>query len=288
MAGRKDKNTVDYFPHYCVSGKTMFILESKYGNDGYAVWFKILELLGSSENHYIDCRKIEDVEYLIAKMRVDEAVFYAIVQTLVKSGAIHDELWDNRIIWSYNFINGIQDAYKRRSVECMHFFDLCKHLYIKCKHKYDNCGVIVDTNTHTILYDSKVDDTIQKETIENDVDMIYKAYPTKCPIKQTSTGKSKADKDKIKSILRKMQASDLLTIIELYVSDCTKNRVYMKNFKTFLNNIPDIDEAENITPTKSRMYSYMIPEIGEKIGTEAEYEADRIIYGNHCQFNMYK
>ena len=32
MAGRKDKNVVDYFPHYCISGKTLFIIENKYGN----------------------------------------------------------------------------------------------------------------------------------------------------------------------------------------------------------------------------------------------------------------
>jgi len=37
MAGRKDKHTVEYFPHYCSGKKTVFILERKYGNDGYAV-----------------------------------------------------------------------------------------------------------------------------------------------------------------------------------------------------------------------------------------------------------
>ena len=32
QTGRKDKNTVDYFPHYCIQGKTMFIIENKYNH----------------------------------------------------------------------------------------------------------------------------------------------------------------------------------------------------------------------------------------------------------------
>jgi hypothetical protein len=70
MAGRKDKNTIDYFPHFVNHGKTLFIIESKFGNDGYAAWFKILEMLGKSDNHFIDCRKDEDWEYMSAKIKL--------------------------------------------------------------------------------------------------------------------------------------------------------------------------------------------------------------------------
>ena len=51
---RPKKAIVDYFPHFVSHGKTMFTIEMKYGNDGYAFWFKLLEILGSTENHYID------------------------------------------------------------------------------------------------------------------------------------------------------------------------------------------------------------------------------------------
>ena len=43
---RPRKQTVDYFPHYCKCGRTIFILENRFGNDGYAFWFKLLEILG--------------------------------------------------------------------------------------------------------------------------------------------------------------------------------------------------------------------------------------------------
>jgi hypothetical protein len=74
------------------------------------------------------------------------------------------------------------------------------------------------------------------------IDKIYSAYPTQCPIRKTSTGKSTKDKEKIKSLLNSIQEDKLLAIINSYVQDCKKNNIYIKNFKTFLNNIPDIDE----------------------------------------------
>jgi len=46
---RPNKQGVDYFPHFVNHGKTMFILEEKFGNNGYAFWFKLLELLGKEE-----------------------------------------------------------------------------------------------------------------------------------------------------------------------------------------------------------------------------------------------
>lgn len=141
MAGRKDKNTVDYFPHYCLSGKTIFILENKFGNDGYAVWFKILELLGSSENHYIDCRDSANWEYLQAKMRVCSDRLSEILDTLSNLCAIDSAMWGEKIIWSENFIKNIEDAYIRRKTTCMSLDDLCEHLSIKCLHKYDSDGI---------------------------------------------------------------------------------------------------------------------------------------------------
>ena len=164
MAGRKDKNTVDYFPHYCKSGKTLFIIENKFGNDGYAVWFKILELLGSNDNHYINCNDLSNWEFLQAQMRVSESKLIDILNCLSNLDAIHKELWENKIIWSSNFIKNINDAYLRRKTQCMNFYDLCTHLTIKCKHKYNKIGIIEHINTQSKVKESKV-----KEIKENKI-----------------------------------------------------------------------------------------------------------------------
>jgi len=67
---RPRKNTVDYFPHLCRHGETIFILEERYGNDGYAAWFKLLEKLADTDNHFIDLNNPATAEYLRSKIRI--------------------------------------------------------------------------------------------------------------------------------------------------------------------------------------------------------------------------
>jgi hypothetical protein len=147
MSGRRDKNIVDFFSHQCESGKTMFILESKYGHKGYAVWFKTLELLGRTENHYFDCRSPEEMEYLSALMKVSEDELIAIYDTCAKLNAIHSELWENRIIWSLNFVKGLTDVYRRRGRGCMDFLQICQLLAVNLRKKYGKNGISDDTNS---------------------------------------------------------------------------------------------------------------------------------------------
>jgi uncharacterized phage protein (TIGR02220 family) len=109
------KKTVDYFPHTTKHGQTMFIIENKYGNDGYSFWFKLLEILGSTEGHYIDISKIDVYEFLLAKTRISDTLCQQILQTLVNLEAIDPELYQVKIIWCQKFINGIADAYSRRT-----------------------------------------------------------------------------------------------------------------------------------------------------------------------------
>ncbi|MGK0841011.1 hypothetical protein ACRE5W_28210, partial [Klebsiella pneumoniae] len=71
---RPKKQTVDYFPHYVNSGKTLFILEKRYENNGYAFWFKVLELLGSTNGHIIDSRNPDEWEFLLAKTLVSDSL----------------------------------------------------------------------------------------------------------------------------------------------------------------------------------------------------------------------
>ncbi len=114
---RPKKNNVDYFPHQCVSGKTIFILEQKHGNDGYAFWFKLLEILGTKPGHFIDLNKIEELEFLQAKTRASEVSTVEILTTLSNLQAIDSELWGQKIVWCQNFVDGISDVYVNRRVE---------------------------------------------------------------------------------------------------------------------------------------------------------------------------
>lgn len=113
---RPRKQTVDYFPHTCNHGQTMFIIEQRYGNDGYAFWFKLLELLGNSEGHFLDCNKPATWNYLAAKTLVPKEKAEEILTLLSELEAIDKELWEGKIIWSDNFLKGLAFAYRNREV----------------------------------------------------------------------------------------------------------------------------------------------------------------------------
>jgi len=114
---RPAKQTVDYFPHRCTSGKTMFILETRFGDKGYSFWFKLLELLGNTEGHAYHYKNGQNRQYLNAYTRTEEDQAKEILNLLSDLEAIDKDLWQNdQIIWSDNFIKGISDAYRNRTV----------------------------------------------------------------------------------------------------------------------------------------------------------------------------
>ncbi len=156
MAGRNAQNTVEYFPHYISSGKKMFFIEQKYGNDGYSFWYKLLEGLASTEYHFLDLQDDSEVMFLSAKCRVSEDVLLSILDDLAIFGEIDKELWKERIVWSEKFVKSIQDAYSRRVNKCMQKKDLCRHLLQLCRLKYDLCSEKVNINTQSKVKYSKV------------------------------------------------------------------------------------------------------------------------------------
>lgn len=150
---RPKKQTVDYFPHQCNHGKTIFILEQKYGNDGYAFWFKLLEMLGNSKGHYIQLENVADWEFLQAKTHLDKDKCCEILNLLANLEAIDKKLWDeHRVVWSDNFVKNISDVYKNRRVE----IPTKPNFYSK---KPQQSDISTDENPQTKLNETKLNET---------------------------------------------------------------------------------------------------------------------------------
>lgn len=115
---RPKKQTVDYFPHFCKCGRTIFILESRFGNDGFAFWFKVLEILGESDGHYYDCSNASNWAFLLAKTHTNEEQANEIISVLIDLGKIDAELWNSRrIIWIENFVRNLSEVYRTRHTD---------------------------------------------------------------------------------------------------------------------------------------------------------------------------
>lgn len=172
-------NTVDYFPHSVHNGRKMFIVRNKFGNDGYAVWFMLLEEIGQAHNHYLDLSEDTQIMYLSAKFMVPEETFLSIVNTLVDLSVFDQLLWTKRVVYSHKFIESVADVYKRRKTELLTYEDLCKKLGCmqnseKCIHNSENGIHDVDENTKNVdgiqqskVNESKVEESREEEKEEN-------------------------------------------------------------------------------------------------------------------------
>lgn len=116
---RTQKNVVSYFPHdaNACMGDTLTVLQSRFGNDGYAFWFKLLEKLASVDGHYLDVSNPMKWQLLLAKTGVNEITGVEIMKILVEMKAIDGDLWASRLIWCQNLVDNVADVYKNRRRE---------------------------------------------------------------------------------------------------------------------------------------------------------------------------
>ena len=173
---RPTKRTVDYFPHIIKQGKTMTILENKFGNDGYSFWFKLLEILGSTDGHFYEYRNITDIEFLLAKTNVSKEVAEEILELLANLKAIDKQLWAKKVIWSDNFVSNIEDAYSRRKVNVPH------------KPSLDIVSDDINNSTDDI---TEVNDNINPQS------KVKESKVNKSKVNKSKEDKSKEDKDTV-------------------------------------------------------------------------------------------
>ncbi len=154
---RPTKQTVDYFPHYVSDSKTKFMLENRYGNDGYAFWFKLLELLCRSDGHYYDCNNIADWEYLLALTKVPEDTAIEILEKLSEMGKIDSKLWiKHKVIWCETLVTNLAPVYSKRTVSAPK-----KPEYDEFPHrKPSEIGVIGVDNPQSKVEESRVNESI--------------------------------------------------------------------------------------------------------------------------------
>lgn len=129
---REQRKDVDYFPHECAHGRKMHIIEAKYGNDGYAAWFKLLEQLGKANNHYIDISEESNLMFLASIFRIEEEKTKYILIDLAKLGAIDKDLFEkSSIIFSHKFTQSVEDAYRKRKTKIFQYSDLLDEIKAK-------------------------------------------------------------------------------------------------------------------------------------------------------------
>jgi hypothetical protein len=112
------KKSCDFFPHVIKTGKTISVLEELYGNDGYAFWFKLLELLGSSDNFIYDCKIEKEYKFLMLRTKTNNEKCRNILNTLCELEAIDKEKWEKEnIVFVENLVKNITKFTKNQKID---------------------------------------------------------------------------------------------------------------------------------------------------------------------------
>ena len=92
-------------------------------------------------------------------------------------------------------------------------------------------------------YSSKEGKKEKNNIFDDSVEKIYAFYPGKdLNNNNRSTGKGFKNKEQINKLLKTGLTEDvLIKTIEIYFENCRSSGSYLKNFSTFLNNLPDYD-----------------------------------------------
>jgi len=176
MTGRPIKLTADWFPHVAQAsqGKTVSILENHFGAEGYAVWFKLLEVITGSRNHIVDVRNADSFEFLAAKLKVKPERLEEILVKLVALEGIDEGLWGVRVIWCQNLVDNLGPMYEHRHQPIPHKPDISV---------YNN---VVPDNSKAITVSTNSTERVERESRERvppisprGFDEFWKLYPRK-------------------------------------------------------------------------------------------------------------
>jgi hypothetical protein len=116
IVGRPERHDADYFPFYVKDGKTLFILESKYGLQGIGFFTNLMRFLTRQTDHHICIQDESDRLYFFAQIRCPEDLGMDMIGLMVKTGKLDQELWlTSRVIVSQDLLDSLQDAYKNRN-----------------------------------------------------------------------------------------------------------------------------------------------------------------------------
>jgi len=124
LAGRAEKHIVDFFPFYVKDGKTLFILESKYGCKGTGFFTNVMRFLCLTPDHHfcisdginaINGGINAELLYFFSKLHCDEESGIDMLNIMAETGKINKYLWlKKKIIYSESLINSLSEAYRKR------------------------------------------------------------------------------------------------------------------------------------------------------------------------------
>ncbi len=112
---RPERRDVDYFPFLVKDGKTLFILEGKYGCKGTGFFTNVMRFLCSTPDHHYQIKDVADSLFFFTRCHCDEESGMDMLNIMANTGKICSDMWVSyKVIVSEDLLNSIKDAYRNR------------------------------------------------------------------------------------------------------------------------------------------------------------------------------
>ncbi len=113
---RPPLKTVHYFPYYVKEGRTLFLLENKYGCTGTGFFTNVLRILCETPDHHFSIEDEVDRMMFFGRAKIDEVTGLDMIQIMIKTGKLDKRLWEEKtVICSVDLLESIKDAYSSRN-----------------------------------------------------------------------------------------------------------------------------------------------------------------------------
>lgn len=164
-SGRPERHDADYFPFYCKDGKTLFILQHKFGLEGIGFFTNLMRLLTTTPDHYLCISDPGDALYFFSRIGIDEDRGLEIMEALLLTGKLHKELWEQyRVVFSPDLLSSLKPLYERRNNEIITIETIINRVSADnntlheglCIQKVSSGVVSGDNNTQSKVKQSKV------------------------------------------------------------------------------------------------------------------------------------
>ena len=98
------------------------------------------------------------------------------------------------------------------------------------------------------------DKSSTKKEEDEFIERMYSSYPTRCPKRNASLGKTRKDKERIRKLLKVYSMDEIERVFKHEIEEKYEKQ-YMQNFSTFLNNFPDPNALDN-----GRLFGVLVTE----------------------------
>ena len=116
MAGRKAQHDAEYFPFYAKEGRTLFMLQTRFGLEGIGFFTNLMRLFCTTDHHYLNLSDPVQAAYTWSKLGVnDDDKAEKMIALMVITGKLDRGLWENfRVLYSPDFVASLSELYAKR------------------------------------------------------------------------------------------------------------------------------------------------------------------------------